>query len=192
MSGVLDVVLHVVSRVLDCVLHVVRGVLDVVLHVVSGILDVVLHVVSGILEPSVCSLDIYPSILVKWRTAERRFSTVHAYESSAAGYHPQDGDQDHRADEGHEDAGDVDAVHGIRHVQQRCGEEAADQGAHDAHDDVADEAVAATAHHLAGQPTSDQPNDDPCKNTHCSPFLSLRDGYFRRQPGRSLFLPFIA
>ena len=51
---------------------------------------------------------------------------------------------------------------------KKCGgEEAADHGAHYAHDDVADEAVATTAHDLAGQPTSNQPNDDPGKDTHC-------------------------
>ena len=103
----------------------------------------------------------------------RRSQWVHGFASSrppAAGYHPQDRDQDHRADEGHEDARDVDAVDGIRDLQQRCGQEAADHGAHDAHDDVADEAVAAPAHHLAGQPTSDQPNDDPRQNTHGATF----------------------
>ena len=55
----------------------------------------------------------------------------------------------------------VDAVYGVRHVQERCGQPTSDQGAHHAHDDVADEAVAPTAHHPAGQETSDQPDDEP-------------------------------
>jgi len=78
------------------------------------------------------------------------------------------------------------------YIQERSGQETADHSAHSAHNDGANAPITPTAHHLAGQPTGQQPNDNPCETTHCSPFLLLRAGDFCRYPGKPIFLAFKA
>ena len=48
---------------------------------------------------------------------DRRVSDLD--QPAATGNGPQECDQDHRPKEGHEDTRDVNAVHGIRHLEQR-------------------------------------------------------------------------
>src|SRR5215210_8595689 len=63
--------------------------------------------------------------------------------------HPSDGDDDARAHERDQDAYDVEPVH--VYAQKLAGKETPDQRADDAEDDVADEAVTAALHELAGE-----------------------------------------
>jgi hypothetical protein len=75
-----------------------------------------------------------------------------------------DEQQHHRADEGDEQAPQVEAADagGSHQVE----DEAADDGPDDADDDVANKAQTCTAHDVARQLSSDATDDDP-KNKRC-------------------------
>jgi hypothetical protein len=86
--------------------------------------------------------------------------------------HPCDGDDDAGTYQGDQDADDVEAVY--VQAQEPTGKEAPNHCADDAEDNVADEAVAAALHELAGKESRDKPEDDPGKNTHDAPLVGRR------------------
>jgi hypothetical protein len=78
----------------------------------------------------------------------------------ATGDRAQDSDQDTCTDEGYDNAvNDVAAGRKAKSVHN----EAADKRAHDANNNITNDAITATAHHNARQETGDQANDDPEK-----------------------------
>src|SRR5438270_13523209 len=75
----------------------------------------------------------------------------------------QQQDQDHRADEGHDDGADQAAADADAEAAE---EPPTEEGADDADDHVADDAVAAALHHLSCQPTGDEPYEKKPDQAH--------------------------
>src|SRR5690348_14365973 len=70
---------------------------------------------------------------------------------------PYQDDQDAGADEGDDDT----APEAIRPPAEEAHQYAAEERADQAHDNVAEDAVAAALHHLSREPARDQANDQP-------------------------------
>jgi hypothetical protein len=75
---------------------------------------------------------------------------------------PDERYQDDRTDESDNDAADQA---GLTLEAQETSDQPTDEGADDPEDDVPDNTVTATLHDLAGEPASNQSNDQPRKNS---------------------------
>src|SRR5205823_5292217 len=90
--------------------------------------------------------------------------TASALEHAAAGDGVVDEQHDHRADDGDEDAVEVQA--GDAGGAEAGEHEAADEGADDAQQQVEPEPAAGYVHELAGDEAGDQAQNDPGENRH--------------------------
>src|SRR5690606_31511767 len=60
----------------------------------------------------------------------------------------------------------IKAANSVINAKELAGQKTADQSADNTQDNVTQDPKAATLHHQAGQPTSNQPYYDPGQNTH--------------------------
>src|SRR5579864_3580467 len=97
--------------------------------------------------------------------AGRRQDRADDVAESALGFlqEPCDPDEDHRADEGHDDRADHAAA---RPESERVEDPAPHETAEDAEHDVRDNPVTAALHDFAGEPARDEPDDDPRQKSH--------------------------
>ncbi len=75
--------------------------------------------------------------------------------------HAAEPNQEHGAKKCHDDADDVDPVHCIWDTKEGARQITSDQSTDDANNNIADETVSATAHHLPGKPAGDESDDNP-------------------------------
>src|SRR3954447_2346892 len=86
---------------------------------------------------------------------------------AAAAEQVDDRQQDHGADQGHQDRADADAFVDRAHAHHRRDHPATDEGADDADDDVQQDALLAIGtHDQAGKPADDSTHDQPNEKAH--------------------------